>query len=330
MNTKETTNSQTRVYESILDLIASPDNPTPLVRLKKFFGDCEASVYGKLEWYNPFGSVKDRVAKAMIEAAQPIGGRSLIEASSGNTGIALAAIAAVLGIPIEVAVPDGAPREKKTILNLLGATLWETDDELCPLFPSEGARGLAKSIYESPAHAGKYVYPNQYESEVNVEAHYRSTGPEIWKQTEGQVTAFFAGYGTTGTLSGTGRFLKEQNPGIRIIGVEPAAPRHKLSGLKNISTLAPEYIPGILNHEVIDETIGVSDDDAFRTAVQLARREGLMVGPSSGAIIHAVAEYLKREGSNTPHHIVALLPDNAFKYTTLFEKMFAEERGEIS
>lgn len=312
-----------RVFDSVLDMIASPANPTPMVRLRKLFPAETTEVLAKLEWYNPFGSVKDRIAKAMLDAAGPLDGKSIIEASSGNTGIALAAIAAVMGVPVEIAVPSGAPNEKKVLLKMLGAELWESEDELCPLFPYEGARGMARGIAESPANAGKYFYPNQYESEVNVNAHYKSTGPEIWAQTEGRITAFFAGYGTTGTLSGVGKFLKEKDSKIKIIGVEPSVPMHRQPGLKNISKLAEEFIPGILDRSVIDETFGIEDKDAYEMTKCLARTEGLLAGPSCGTIVKAVEDYLAREtaAGNNDHCIVAIMPDNAFKYATFFEDM---------
>ena len=163
----------------------------------------------------------------------------------------------------------------------------EVDDALCPLFPSEGARGLVNGIINSPATKDKYVSPNQYENELNVEAHYRTTGPEIWQQTGGDIDYFFAAFGTCGTITGVGRYLKEQNPDIRIIGIEPTSREHKLSGIKRISDLPEQFAPKILDRSLIDEIIAVSDEDAYGTGIELARTEGIMVGPTTGALLHA-------------------------------------------
>ncbi|MDP3880430.1 MAG: cysteine synthase family protein [Dehalococcoidales bacterium] len=231
-----------RVYSDITQLIASTENPTPLVRLNRVNPNQDFPIYLKLERYNPFGSVKDRIALEMLRGME-VGDRTIVEPSSGNTGIALACIANARGIPIEIAVPERIPEEKKIILKFLGATLFEADDALCPLFPTEGARGLVNALILSPATKDGYVSPNQYENELNVQAHYRNTGPEIWRQTQGKVNYFFAGFGTCGTISGIGRFLKEQNPDIKIIGVEPASSNHKLPGMKRITGLDEEFIP---------------------------------------------------------------------------------------
>jgi cysteine synthase len=241
------------VFDSIVDLAPGVDNPTPMVRLSRRMNPHEGyDVLLKLEGLNPFGSIKDRTALYMLNGMQLQPDQSLVEPSAGNTGIALAAMANARGIPIEIAVPDGTPEEKKALLRFLGAELIEVEDELCPMFPSEGARGVVKSMVESEAFGGRYASPNQYENELNVEAHYRTTGPEIWKQTQGRIDTFYAGIGTGGTISGVGRFLKEQNPEIRIIGVEPAHRQHKLSGLKRITGLPDEYFPKILDPNLED------------------------------------------------------------------------------
>ncbi len=201
-----------RVYDSIVDLIANPQNPTPMVKVgERINPNSEFSIYLKLERYNPFGSIKDRIALSMLKGTQIEKGQSLVEPSSGNTGIALAALANAKGIPIEIVVPERIPEEKKIILRLLGVqTLWEADDALCPLFPNEGARGLVNAMLKSKG-GEKYVNPNQYENELNVQAHYETTGPEIWKQTQEKIDYFFAGFGTCGTITGVGRYLKEKN-----------------------------------------------------------------------------------------------------------------------
>ncbi|MHC4106354.1 MAG: PLP-dependent cysteine synthase family protein [Planctomycetota bacterium] len=198
---------QNRVYESIVDLIASPENPTPMVKItEKVNPNPDFSIYLKLERFNPFGSIKDRIALSMLEGLEIKQGNFLVEPSSGNTGIALAALANAKGIPIEIAVPERIPEEKKTILRLLGVqTLWEADDKLCPVFPNEGARGLVNAMLKSKG-GEKYINPNQYENELNVQAHYETTGPEIWKQTDGEIDYFFAGFGTCGTITGVGKY----------------------------------------------------------------------------------------------------------------------------
>ena len=303
-----------RVYTDITQLIASPENPTPLVRLNRINRNRGFPIYIKLERYNPFGSVKDRIALEMLKGLET-DGKTIVEPSSGNTGIALTCVANALGIPVEIAVPSGVPEEKKIILKLLGAKLQEADDALCPLFPSEGARGLVNALVKSPATRARYVSPNQYENELNVRAHYQSTGPEIWRQTEGKITHFFAGFGTCGTISGVGRFLKEQNPQIKVIGVEPASPNHRLPGLKRITGLTEELIPKILDRSVIDDRVEVADDDAYRTAISLARKDGIPMGPTTGAILHAALQYVKlRKGL-----AVIISPDDAFKYTSFYK-----------
>jgi cysteine synthase len=273
-------------------------------------------VYLKLEGMNPFGSIKDRTALFMLRGLHLEDGQALVEPSAGNTGIALAAMANAQNTPIEIAVPDGTPEEKKALLRFLGAELIEVEDELCPLFPTEGARGVVKSMVESAAYGGKYVSPNQYESELNVEAHYRTTGPEIWKQTNGEIDTFFAGIGTGGTISGVGRFLKEQNPDIKIIGVEPASRHHSLSGLKRITGLPDEHFPKILDRNLLDDLISVSDDEAYRAGIEVARKEGIMVGPTTGALLHAAlyTDVAKRGKA------VLISADNAAKYVSSYAK----------
>ena len=270
----------------------------------------------KLEGMNPFGSIKDRTALYMLRGLQLDSGQALVEPSAGNTGIALAAMANAQGTPIEIAVPSGTPEEKKAMLRFLGAELIEVEDELCPLFPSEGARGVVKSMVESEAYNGKYVSPNQYESELNVEAHYRTTGPEIWKQTNGEIDTFFAGIGTGGTISGVGRFLKEQNPNIKVIGVEPATRHHNLSGLKRITGLPDEHFPTILDRDLLDDLISVTDEEAYKAGIEVARKDGIMVGPTTGAVLHAALHsHLPKTGK-----AVLISADNSAKYISTYAK----------
>ena len=306
---------ESHVYDSIVELAPSPDNPTPMVRLSdRSNPHSNYDVLLKLEGMNPFGSIKDRTALYMLNGLQLESDQILVEPSAGNTGIALAAMANAQNTPIEIVVPDGAPEEQKTLLRILGAELIEVDDELCPVFPSEGARGVVKSMVESEAYGGKYVSPNQYESELNVEAHYRTTGPEIWKQTNGEIDYFFAGIGTGGTISGVGRYLKEQNPNIKIIGVEPASRQHRLSGLKRITGLPDEHYPKILDPNLLDGLISVTDEEAFNAGIEVARKEGIMVGPTTGAILHAALHAdIPKNG-----RAVLISADNAAKYVSAY------------
>lgn len=306
-----------QIFDSIADLIPSPENPTPMLRLgERFNPHADFEVLLKLEGMNPFGSIKDRTAQYMLQGLQIEDGQSLVEPSAGNTGIALAALANARNIPIEIAVPEGVPEEKKALLRFLGVELIEVEDELCPIFPSEGARGVVKSMVESAAFEGKYVSPNQYESELNVAAHYHTTGPEIWRQTGGNIDYFFASIGTGGTISGVGRFLKEMNPAIQIIGVEPANRQHHLSGLKRITGLPDEYFPAILDKELLDDIVSVSDEDAYAAGIKLARTEGAMVGPTTGAVLHAAIE----TGATEKGRAVLISADSATKYISSYAK----------
>jgi len=303
------------VYQNVADLIADPENPTPMVRLSaRSRPSAEFDIFVKLERNNPFGSIKDRTALYLLRGLTLRDDQVLTEPTAGNTGIALAALANARGTRIELALPDGTPEEKKALLRFLGAELLEVEDELCPLFPTEGARGVVKSLVESAAFNGRYVSPNQYENELNVEAHYRSTGPEIWNQTGGKVDYFFAAFGTCGTITGVGKYLKERNPDVKIIGIEPAHRQHRLSGIKKISNLPPEHRPKILDYSLIDDIIAVEDEEAFDAAIRLARTEGLMVGPTTGACLHA-AQIL---GASAKGVAVVISPDDATKYISTY------------
>ena len=303
------------IYDSVADLVPGPDNPTPRVRVGERFNpkkDFELLV--KLEGMNPFGSIKDRTAYFMLRGLQLEDGQSIVEPSAGNTGIALAALANARNTPIEIAVPEGVPEEKKDQLRFLGAELIEVEDELCPIYPSEGARGVVRSMVESEAFNGRYVSPNQYESELNVAAHYHSTGPEIWRQTGGRIDVFFASIGTGGTITGVGRYLKERNPNVKVIGVEPAQRHHKLSGLKRVTGLPEEHFPSILDRKIVDDYISVTDDEAFAAGIRIARTDGLLVGPTTGAVLHAASVW-SQENAGTA---VVISADNAAKYLSAY------------
>ncbi len=309
-----------RRYGDVRELIASARNPTPLVRLNHVVTS-HAEAYLKLEWMNPFGSIKDRTARYLLEGMRQRGeldGRELVEPTSGNTGIALAALAALEGVQITVTIPSEVPQEKLVLLRMLGATVMPTPDELCPVDnPRDGAIALAHAIAESPAHRGRYVMPDQYSNPDNVRAHYETTGPEIWEQTEGRVRAFVAGYGTCGTLTGVGRFLKQRDPSIRIVAVEPQQ-GHRLPGLKN---LEEAKTPAILDSSVIDNVVRVDDESAYRMTMRLFREEALIVGPSTGAIAHAITGLEQ----DTDGLIVGISPDGGMKYTSYYAELLRDE-----
>jgi len=311
-----------RVYDSIVDLIANPDNPTPMVKLSERYNTAEDfDIFIKLEAFNPFGSIKDRTALYLLRGTQLAEGQVLAEPTAGNTGIALAALANAQGTPIELAVPAATPEEKKVLLRFLGAELLEVEDDLCPMFPTEGARGVIKSMVESAAFNGKYVSPNQYENELNVEAHYRTTGPEIWKQTGGDIDYFFAAFGTCGTITGVGRYLKERNPDIQIIGIEPSSRDHQLSGIKKITDLPDEFKPKILDYSLIDDIIAVDDRDAYEASIRLARTEGIMVGPTTGALLYAA----RQTGLSANGRAVVISPDDVTKYISAYAQYLEKE-----
>ncbi|UCC31308.1 MAG: cysteine synthase family protein [Phycisphaerales bacterium] len=311
-----------RRYEDIRELIANTSEPTPLLRLTRTAPAGEMfPLFLKLEWFNPFGSIKDRTALYLLKGMEERGeldGRELVEPTSGNTGIALAALAALMGKRLTVTVPDGVPEEKKLLMRMLGAEVWPTPDDLCPVdHPKDGAIALAKSMVGSAGGEEQYAMPNQYENPDNVRAHYETTGPEICKQTEGRVRYFFAGYGTCGTITGAGRFLKEQNPEVEVIAIEPQK-GHRLPGLKNLEESKP---PSILDLEIIDHVIRVDDGPAYAMTKRLFREEGLVIGPSTGAIVHAALEF----GRDKEGVAVAISPDSGFKYASYFADVLGDE-----
>lgn len=310
-----------RRYDDVRQMIANPEDPTPLVRLGNLGAAGGGDLYLKLEWYNPFGSIKDRTAHYLLKGLEERGelnGKEIVEPTSGNTGIALAALAALMGKPISVTIPDGAPEEKLLLLRMLGATVWPTPDDLCPIdHPNDGAIALAHSFVNSAGGAEKYVMPNQYENEDNVRAHYETTGPEIWRQTEGKVKWFFAGYGTCGTITGVARYLKERNPEVRVVAVEPHK-GHRLPGLKN---LQESKTPSILDPDLIDEVISVGDDPSYAMTRRLFGEHALVVGPSTGAIVHAALGRTRDEEGI----VVCIAPDGGHKYMSYFSDILGDE-----
>ena len=305
------------IFKGTLGLIGN----TPLVEVSNFEKKhaLKARVLVKLEYFNPAGSVKDRIAKAMIEDAEEKGklkkGSVIIEPTSGNTGIGLAAIAAAKGYRIVLTMPETMSVERRNILKAYGAELVLTDGAKGMKGAIARAEELAKEIPDS-------YLPGQFVNPANPEIHRKTTGPEIWRDTEGKVDIFVAGVGTGGTVTGTGEYLKSQNPGIRIVAVEPEdSPvlSQGRSGPHKIQGIGAGFIPDTLNTEVYDEVMTVSNEEAFRTGKEIARTEGVLVGISSGAALYAALRLAQRP-ENEGKTIVALLPDSGDRYysTPLF------------
>jgi S-sulfo-L-cysteine synthase (O-acetyl-L-serine-dependent) len=293
--------------DSALDLIGD----TPLVEIHKITEGIVPSrvrIFAKLEGFNPGGSVKDRPALRMVQEGIRTGklrpGKTILDSTSGNTGIALALIGRILGYPVELIVPANVSVERKKIIYAYGAKVTYSD----PLEGSDGAIRLCRQILnENP---GKYFKPDQYFNPMNPQAHYDTTGPEIYRQTNQTITHFVAGIGTGGTVMGTGRYLKEMNPAIQVIAVEPDDALHGLEGLKH---MASSIVPGIYHEEELDEKISVTTDDAYAMVYRLSQEEGLLVGQSSGAALFAALKIARKLRSGT---IVTLFPDFGDKYLT--------------
>lgn len=308
-----------RVYRKITDLIGG----TPLLELTNYekANELNAKIYAKLEYFNPAGSVKDRIAKAMLDDAEEKGllkpGAVIIEPTSGNTGIGLASVAASRGYKVILTMPETMSVERRNLLKAYGAVLVLT----------EGAKGMAGAIAKAKELAeqtpNSYI-PSQFTNPANPAVHLKTTGPEIWADTDGKVDIFVAGVGTGGTLSGVGAYLKSQNPNVKVVAVEPAT-SPVLSGGKagphKIQGIGAGFVPDTLNTDVYDEILPVQNEDAFATGRALARSEGVLVGISSGAAVFAAAQLAKRP-ENAGKVIVALLPDTGERY--LSTPMFAD------
>ncbi len=281
---------------------------TPLIPLQRITTDIAlgVQVYAKAEWFNPSGSIKDRPALNIISSALAAGelghGKRLLDSTSGNMGIAYATLGASLGIPVTLAIPANASPERLAILRALGAELTETD----PMEGTDGALRTARAL--AAEHPDLYFYANQYDNPANWLAHYMTTGPEIADQTDGQVTHFVAGLGTSGTFTGTGRYLREAIPDVELISVLPDSPLHGVEGLKHMPTAMQ---PAIYDETLADRSVTVSTEEAYGTTLRLAREEGLFVGVSSGA---AVASALKVAAGLEQGVVVTVLPDAGFKY----------------
>ena len=305
------------IYKGTLGLIGN----TPLVEITNIENELmlDATVLVKLEYFNPAGSVKDRVAKAMIEDAEQKGllkeGSVIIEPTSGNTGIGLASIAAAKGYRVILTMPETMSVERRNILKAYGAEIVLT----------EGAKGMTGAIAKAEELAKKTpnsFIPGQFTNPANPAAHKATTGPEIWKDTDGSVDIFVAGVGTGGTVTGVGEYLKEQNPAVKVVAVEPESSpvlSKGTAGPHKIQGIGAGFVPEVLNTGVYDEIIPVANDDAFKTAKLLARKEGISVGISSGAALCAAISLAKR-AENRGKVIVALLPDSGDRYysTPLF------------
>ena len=301
-------NHSLRVYDSIVGLLPSVDNPTPLVRLNRVIPFEHTEVYAKLEWYNPFGSVKDRVAFNMVRDAEERGviapGRALVEPTSGNTGLGLAMLANANGYSLTTTMSSQIPVEKRTMLRFFGADVVELDDDLCPApWAPDGAIARAREIAEQP----DFHMLDQYSNEANPDAHYRTTGPEIWRQTDGTVTHFVAGLGTCGTITGVGRFLKEHDPGVQVLGVHPSE-GHDIPGVRSIRQLEQTEF---FHPDEYDGLAEIGNEEAFQLSLRLNREESITAGPSSGLALAGALELVPDEPGN---RVVVLFPDSAFKY----------------
>lgn len=307
-----------KVYDSILDLVGK----TPLVELKRIEEKegLQAKLIAKVESFNPAGSVKDRIAKAMIEDAEAKGllkeGSVIIEPTSGNTGIGLAAAATVKGYRMILTMPETMSVERRNIVKAYGAEVVLTDGTKGMKGAIEKADELAKEIPNSFI-AGQFVNP------ANPETHKKTTGPEIWEDTDGAVDIFVAGVGTGGTITGTGEYLKEKKPEVKVIAVEPASSpvlSEGVSGPHKIQGIGAGFVPEILNTKIYDSVVPVENDDAFEYAKLISHTEGILVGISAGAALYAAIEWAKKP-ENEGKTIVALLPDSGDRYysTSLFE-----------
>lgn len=308
-----------RTFDKITDLIGG----TPILKLNNYIAlnELPANIYAKLEYFNPAGSVKDRIAKAMIDCAEAKGalkpGAVIIEPTSGNTGIGLAAVAASKGYRIILTMPETMSVERRNLLKAYGAELVLTD----------GAKGMKGAIAKAEELAqqieGGFI-PSQFTNSANPTAHFNTTGPEIWEDTDGKVDIFVAGVGTGGTVSGVGKYLKSKNPNVKVVAVEPAGSpvlSKGVAGPHKIQGIGAGFVPETLDTKIYDEIIAVENEDAFATGRTLARKEGLLVGISSGAAVFAASQLAKRP-ENKGKNIVVLLPDTGDRY--LSTPMFAE------
>jgi cysteine synthase B len=292
---------------------------TPLYELSSYSNE-NIKFYAKLEWYNPFGSVKDRAAYWMIKDAEKKGSlvknkSIIIEPTSGNTGIALAGIASSMGYKVEIVIPEKVSEETKGILRNLGAVLHETSDDLCPRVGAGTDQSIALATAIAKPRSDIYYMPNQYENDSNFLAHYESTGPEIWEQTNGKVTHFFTGCGTGGTITGTGTFLKEKNKDIKVIAIQ-AQQNHLLQGLRNFEESS---MPNLFKRReaIVDQWMTATNKESFNEVKHLLRKEGLFVGPSSGSVMSSMLKFSKEIDKGI---IVGIFADDGRKFRSLYKE----------
>ena len=300
-----------KIYNQITELVGS----TPMLRLSNFIkkNELEAEIYAKLEYFNPAGSVKDRVAKNMILEAERKGlikeGTVIIEPTSGNTGIGLASVAAARGYKTVLTMPETMSIERRNLLKAYGAEIVLTPG-------SEGMKGAIAKAHELAQTTPNSFLAGQFDNPDNPNAHYLTTGPEIWADTDGKVDIFVAGIGTGGTISGTGKYLKEQNPNIKIVGIEPessAVLSGKPAGPHGLQGIGAGFVPQNLNTDIYDEIITVKNEEAYQMGRELAQSEGVLVGITSGAAVFAAIQLAKRP-ENKGKTIVSLLPDTGERY----------------
>jgi S-sulfo-L-cysteine synthase (O-acetyl-L-serine-dependent) len=300
---------------------------TPLVPLDSLSTN-SVKYFAKLEGHNPFGSVKDRAALWMIKDAEEKGilkknQSIIIEPTSGNTGIALAGIAKLLGYGIEIVIPEKASNETKKIIESLGAKLYETSDDLCPKVGSGTDQSIALATSIASSRPETYYSPNQYANEANFMGHYKGTGPEIWAQTEGKVTHFFTGVGTGGTITGIGTFLKEKNPKIKIIGCQPQQ-NHLIQGWRNFEESAkPDLF--LKRENIVDDWVSVNNAEAFGVVKEVFEKDGLLVSPSSAAVYASMKKYSIENG-----HVVGIFADDGRKFKSVYaqQNVMSEEEFE--
>ncbi len=310
---------------SILNQIGN----TPLVKLDSLTND-NVTYFAKLESHNPFGSVKDRAAYWMIKDAEERGilkkGHSIIiEPTSGNTGIALTGIAKLLGYGVEIVIPEKASNETKKIIKSLGAKLYETSDDLCPKVGAGTDQSIALATSIASSRPDTYYSPNQYANEANFMGHYKGTGPEIWKQTEGKVTHFFTGVGTGGTITGIGAYLKEKNPNIQIIGCQPQQ-NHLIQGWRNFEESAkPDLF--LKRESVVDDWVSVTNAEAFGVVKEVFEKDGLLISPSSAAVYASMKKYPIEKG-----YVVGIFADDGRKFKSIYseQKIMTEEEFDQS
>lgn len=307
-----------KVYKNLTDLIGK----TPLLEVAKYSekNGLKATVLAKLEYFNPAGSVKDRIAKAMIEDAENKGllksGATIIEPTSGNTGIGIASVGSAKGYKVIIVMPETMSVERRSLIKAYGAEIVLTEG-------SKGMKGAIAKADELAAETPNSFIPGQFKNPANPEIHKKTTGPEIWEDTDGKVDIFVAGIGTGGTITGVGEYLKSKNPNVKVIAVEPAASpvlSQGKSGAHKIQGIGAGFVPDTLNTKIYDEIIAVENEDAFSASREVSKAEGLLVGISSGAALFAAAQLAKRP-ENAGKTIVALLPDTGERYlsTALFE-----------